>query len=147
MSAEKKAERSEMTREAVERMRTLGIPTERIEGFERQGKRILAEDLPHGRYTLSSGDGRLAALAAKVEGETGMLIFAAHLAHVFPFDRTVGSLWTLFSVSSDQEQWPAERELFREGYIRAYVVAPERAGAEDVPFRMVGGALIRAGRE
>lgn len=144
MSEEQKAAREEMVQEAVQRMRGLGLPAERIEGFEREGQLLLAEELPHGRYVLSSGDGRLTALAGKVEEETGALIFAAHLAHAFPFGRTVGSMWTLFSISPDKAQWPQEREAVRGGRIRAFVIAPEQAGAAEIPFRVVNGALIRA---
>lgn len=144
MPAEQQATRDEMIQEAVRRMRTLQLPTERIEHFEREGQLLMAEDLPHGRLVLSSGDGRLRDLAAEVEAETGMIVYAGHLAHAFPFDRTVGCLWTLFGVSPDPSQWARENSILRENRIAAFVIGPGQAGKQDVPFRVLSGALLRA---
>ena len=142
--AEQMATREEMVEEAVRRMRALALPTARIEHFEREGDRLLTEELPQGRYVLSSGDGRLNALAQKVEEGTGVLIFAGYLAHAFPFERTVGNLWTLFAVEPDRSKWDRQKEQLEQGRLTAFVIEPEKAAFCDLPYRVVNGALVRA---
>ncbi|MBD5560559.1 MAG: hypothetical protein HDQ87_12090 [Clostridia bacterium] len=137
------ATREEMIQEAVGRMQAAGLPVHRIEHFEREGQRLLAEDLPQGKLVLSSGDGRLSELADRVEEKTGGVIYAAHLAHAFPFGRTTGFVWTLFGVMPDRQDWEQEERLAKAGRQNAFVVAPGLAGFEEVPVKVVQGAMVR----
>lgn len=105
--------REEMKKEAVARMKSLGMLPQAVKEFEKAGVLEQSEN----RGVLYWLDDETKEMVSKFEQETGCLVFHVILSHT-----NIGKMYSLLYVCSEEEEWELDREDLKEGIAIAHVI-------------------------
>ena len=126
-------------KEAISRLRTLGVYTESIKQFER-GMVSYSEPPMGANYWL---DDEQKAIVKEFEEEYNALVYFGMRSYT-----EFGKLDSFLYVSDEEEEWFMDREDIHEGYAVAYVYnhdAPEFSEIGSIAVRERFGGLVRVG--
>ena len=132
-----KATKEQMKQEALARMKLLKLYS------------VLLEDFEDGKISYSEGEfGRLYRVKRKVEevvqkfeNRTGYLVY-----HVINNDTSIGHMLTLLYVSTEMDEWAADKQDLQEGCPLAYVenmTYPDCSEFGSVGVRPANGGVVR----
>lgn len=123
-------------KEAIKRMKALGIIDDTIQQFEQAD--LVSYSLRGGNYWL---DNRFKQLVAEFEEKHDYLVYYAILSHT-----NIGIMLSLFYVSNREEEWSGDWKELNEGFQMSYVFnldIPEYSEFGLIGFKQVFGGLIR----
>lgn len=132
-----KATKEQMKQEALARMKLLKLYS------------VLLEDFEDGKISYSEGEfGRLYRVKRKVEeviqkfeNRTGYLVY-----HVINNDTSIGHMLTLLYVSTEMDEWAADKQDLQEGCPLAYVenlTYPDCSEFGSVGVKPFNGGVVR----
>ena len=130
------ATREAMKKEAVARMKNLGMFPQVVKEFEEDG---VLEQSENGGY-LYWLDDDAKEMGSRFERETGCLVY-----HVILSYTSIGKMYSLLYVCSEEEEWEMDREDLKEGIAIAHVINTtmdiEESGCIGIKPRI--GGLVR----
>ncbi|WP_270277374.1 hypothetical protein [Enterococcus casseliflavus] len=123
-------------KEAIKRMKALGIIDDTIQQFEQAD--LVSYSLRGGNYWL---DNSFKQLVAEFEEKHDYLVYYAILSYT-----AIGKMLSLFYVSNREEEWSGDWKELNEGFQMAYVFnldIPEYSEFGLIGFKPIFGGLIR----
>lgn len=123
-------------KEAIKRMKALGIIDDTIQQFEQAD--LVSYSLRGGNYWL---DNRFKQFVAEFEETHDYLVYYAILSHT-----DIGRMLSLFYVSNREEEWSGDWKELNEGFQMSYVFnldIPEYSEFGLIGFKPIVGGLIR----
>lgn len=123
-------------KEAIKRMKALGIIDATIQQFEQAD--LVSYSLRGGNYWL---DNSFKQLVAEFEEKHDYLVYYAILSHT-----DIGRMLSLFYVSNREEEWSGDWKELNEGFQMSYVFnldIPEYSEFGLIGFKPIVGGLIR----
>ena len=133
--------RENKKKEAIKRMKALGLISPCIEEFDRHDTVWLSE--PNGGlYEFSSND-KLIETIERVEREFNSLVY-----HVIHSRLEFGDMYSLLLVSDYDEEWEMDNEDIAEGYAMVYCInldCPDFSEFGTIAYQSVNGGIKRIG--
>ena len=133
-----KATREQMKKEALARMKLLGLQYNVIRDFE--AKEMIYYSLGAlGLLYLAFGEVRK--VVQKFENQTGYLVY-----HVIDNNTSIGRMLTLLYVSTEMDEWAADKQDLQEGCPLAYVenlTYPDCSEFGSVGVEPFNGGVVR----
>ncbi|MEB5953086.1 hypothetical protein [Enterococcus innesii] len=123
-------------KEAIKRMKALGIIDDTIQQFEQAD--LVSYSLRGGNYWL---DNSFKQLVAEFEEKHDYLVYYAILSYT-----AIGKMLSLFYVSNREEEWSGDWKELNEGFQMSYVFnldIPEYSEFGLIGFKPIFGGLIR----
>lgn len=123
-------------KEAIKRMKALGIIDDTIQQFEQAD--LVSYSLRGGNYWL---DNSFKQLVAEFEEKHDYLVYYAILSYT-----AIGKMLSLFYVSNREEEWSGDWKELNEGFQMSYVFnldTPEYSEFGLIGFKPIVGGLIR----
>lgn len=123
-------------KEAIKRMKSLGIIDDTIQQFEQAD--LVSYSLRGGNYWL---DNSFKQLVAEFEEKHDYLVYYAILSYT-----AIGKMLSLFYVSNREEEWSDDWKELNEGFQMSYVFnldIPEYSEFGLIGFKPIVGGLIR----
>ncbi|MGM0203073.1 hypothetical protein [Enterococcus sp. AZ149] len=123
-------------KEAIKRMKALGIIDDTIQQFEQAD--LVSYSLRGGNYWL---DNSFKQLVAEFEEKHDYLVYYAILSYT-----AIGKMLSLFYVSNREEEWSGDWKELNEGFQMSYVFnldIPEYSEFGLIGFKPIVGGLIR----
>lgn len=123
-------------KEAIKRMKALGIIDDTIQQFEQAD--VVSYSLRGGNYWL---DNSFKQLVAEFEEKHDYLVYYAILSYT-----AIGKMLSLFYVSNREEEWSGDWKELNEGFQMSYVFnldIPEYSEFGLIGFKPIFGGLIR----
>lgn len=132
----KNEQKQRYKKEAIKRMKALGIIDDTIQQFEQAD--LVSYSLRGGNYWL---DNSFKQLAAEFEEKHDYLVYYAILSYT-----AIGKMLSLFYVSNREEEWSGDWKELNEGFQMSYVFnldIPEYSEFGLIGFKPIVGGLIR----
>lgn len=132
----KNEQKQQYKKEAIKRMKALGIIDDTIQQFEQAD--LVSYSLRGGNYWL---DNSFKQLVAEFEEKHDYLVYYAILSYT-----AIGKMLSLFYVSNREEEWSGDWKEFNEGFQMSYVFnldIPEYSEFGLIGFKPIFGGLIR----
>ena len=132
----KNEQKQQYKKEAIKRMKALGIIDDKIQQFEQAD--LVSYSLRGGNYWL---DNSFKQLVTEFEEKHDYLVYYAILSHT-----TIGRMLSLFYVSNREEEWSGDWKELNEGFQMSYVFKldiPEYSEFGLIGFKPIFGGLIR----
>ena len=132
----KNEQKQRYKKEAIKRMKALGIIDDTIQQFEQAD--LVSYSLRGGNYWL---DNSFKQLVAEFEEKHDYLVYYAFLSHT-----DIGRMLSLFYVSNREEEWSGDWKELNEGFQMSYVFnldIPEYSEFGLIGFKPIFGGLIR----
>lgn len=133
-----KATKEQMKQEALARMKLLGLQYNVVRDFEAKEKIYYSLGALGLLYLAFGG---VVEVVQKFENQTGYLVY-----HVIDNDTSIGHMLTLLYVSTNMEEWAADRHDIQEGCPLAYVenmTYPDCSEFGSVGVRPANGGVVR----
>lgn len=133
-----KATKEQMKQEALARMKLLGLQYNVVRDFEAKEKIYYSLGTLGLLYLAFGG---VVEVVQKFENQTGYLVY-----HVIDNDTNLGHMLTLLYVSTEIDEWSADKQDLREGCPLAYVenmTYPDCSEFGSVGVRPVNGGVVR----
>ncbi|MBF0015394.1 hypothetical protein HAX42_14385 [Enterococcus casseliflavus] len=132
----KNEQKQRYKKEAIKRMKALGIIDDTIQQFEQAD--LVSYSLRGGNYWL---DNSFKQLVAEFEEKHDYLVYYAILSYT-----AIGKMLSLFYVSNREEEWSGDWKELNEGFQMSYVFnldIPEYSEFGLIGFKPIVGGLIR----
>ena len=133
-----KATKEQMKQEALARMKLLGLQYNVIRDFE--AKETVYYSLGAlGLLYLAFGE--VVKVVQKFENQTGYLVY-----HVIDNNTSIGRMLTLLYVSTEMDEWAADKQDLQEGCPLAYVeniTYPDCSEFGSVGVKLFNGGVVR----
>lgn len=132
----KNEQKQQYKKEAIKRMKALGIIDDTIQQFEQAD--LVSYSLRGGNYWL---DNSFKQLVAEFEEKHDYLVYYAILSYT-----AIGKMLSLFYVSNREEEWSGDWKELNEGFQMSYVFnldIPEYSEFGLIGFKPIFGSLIR----
>lgn len=132
----KNEQKQRYKKEAIKRMKALGIIDDTIQQFEQAD--LVSYSLRGGNYWL---DNSFKQLVAEFEEKHDYLVYYAILSYT-----AIGKMLSLFYVSNREEEWSGDWKELNEGFQMSYVFnldIPEYSEFGLIGFKPIFGSLIR----
>lgn len=132
----KNKQKQQYKKEAIKRMKALGIIDDTIQQFEQAD--LVSYSLRGGNYWL---DNSFKQLVAEFEEKHDYLVYYAILSYT-----AIGKMLSLFYVSNREEEWSGDWKELNEGFQMSYVFnldIPEYSEFGLIGFKPIFGGLIR----
>lgn len=132
----KNEQKQRYKKEAIKRMKALGIIDDTIQQFEKAD--LVSYSLRGGNYWL---DNSFKQLVAEFEEKHDYLVYYAILSYT-----AIGKMLSLFYVSNREEEWSGDWNELNEGFQMSYVFnldIPEYSEFGLIGFKPIFGGLIR----
>ncbi|MGI2064652.1 hypothetical protein [Escherichia coli] len=132
----KNEQKQRYKKEAIKRMKALGIIDDTIQQFEQAD--LVSYSLCGGNYWL---DNSFKQLVAEFEEKHDYLVYYAILSYT-----AIGKMLSLFYVSNREEEWSGDWKELNEGFQMSYVFnldIPEYSEFGLIGFKPIFGGLIR----
>lgn len=132
----KNKQKQRYKKEAIKRMKALGIIDDTIQQFEQAD--LVSYSLRGGNYWL---DNSFEQLVAEFEEKHDYLVYYAILSYT-----AIGKMLSLFYVSNREEEWSGDWKELNEGFQMSYVFnlnIPEYSEFGLIGFKPIFGGLIR----
>lgn len=133
-----KATKEQMKQEALARMKLLGLQYNVVRDFEAKEK-IYYSLGTLGLLCLAFGG--VVEVVQKFENQTGYLVY-----HVIDNNTSIGRMLTLLYVSTEMDEWAADKQDLQEGCPLAYVenmTYPDCSEFGSVGVRPFNGGVVR----
>lgn len=132
----KNEQKQRYKKEAIKRMKALGIIDDTIQQFEQAD--LVSYSLRGGNYWL---DNSFKQLVAEFEEKHDYLVYYAILSYT-----AIGKMLSLFYVSNREEEWSGDWKELNQGFQMSYVFnldIPEYSEFGLIGFKPIVGGLIR----
>lgn len=132
----KNEQKQQYKKEAIKRMKALGIIDDTIQQFEQAD--LVSYSLRGGNYWL---DNSFKQLVAEFEEKHDYLVYYAILSYT-----AIGKMLSLFYVSNREEEWSGDWKELNEGFQMSYVFnldIPEYSEFGLIGFKPIFDGLIR----
>lgn len=132
----KNEQKQRYKKEAIKRMKALGIIDDTIQQFE-QGD-LVSYSLQGGNYWL---DSTFKQLVTEFEEKHDYLVYYAILSYT-----NIGRMLSLFYISNREEEWSGDWKELKQGFQMSYVFnldIPEYSEFGLIGFRPLFGGLVR----
>lgn len=133
-----KATKEQMKQEALARMKLLDLHQNVVKDFETEGKINYSLGI-HGILYWVTGE--IGEVVQKFENQTGYLVY-----HVIHNNTEIGRMLTLLYVSTEMEEWNADKQDLQEGCPLAYVenlTYPDCSEFGSVGVKPFNGGVVR----
>ena len=133
-----KATKEQMKQEALARMKLLDLHRNVVRDFETEGKINYSWGCLGILYWAT---GEIGEVVQKFENQTGYLVY-----HVIHNNTEIGRMLTLLYVSTEMEEWNADKQDLRKGCPLAYVenlTYPDCSEFGSVGVKSLNGGVVR----
>lgn len=133
-----KATKDQMKQEALVRMKLLKLHPNAIKEFKEEDKLNYSDGILGILYWATDEIGEV---VQKFENQTGYLVY-----HVIDNNTEIGRMLTLLYVSTEMEEWVADKRDIRDGCPLAYVenlTHPDCSEFGSVGVKSLNGGLVR----
>lgn len=133
-----KATKEQMKQEALDRMKLLKLHPNVIKEFKEEDKLNYSMGI-HGILYWATDE--IGEVVQKFENQTGYLVY-----HVIHNNTEIGRMLTLLYVSTEMEEWNADKQDLREGCPLAYVenlTYPDCSEFGSVGVKSLNGGVVR----